>query len=302
MTALSRLPGLRRLADAPDFSPRLALPWLTILMLLLNAPETWFLRTPLVVLFALAMVFRRWVYSAPFWYCVATLLGASVYLNWATSDNHKYLFVYWALALCCAFSLPRDEQDAALAATSRWLIGLCMLWATLWKLANPQYLDGGFFQYELLIDERFSHFTNWLAGVPLADLAKNRELRELLVSGHLDGLEINRVVLSGGSRVASLALLLTWWTVAIEGLLAVLFLLPARWLPSWCRNGLLIAFAVTTYSVAPVRGFGWLLMLLGMAQCGREERGFRYAYLGAFLLIQAYTMPLGSLVELLRGP
>ena len=57
----------------------------------------------------------------------------------------------------------------------------------------------------------------------------------------------------------------------------------ARW-----RDALLLAFAATTFSFATVRGFGWLLMCLGIAQCEPERRTTRAAYLAVFALIALY--------------
>ena len=99
----------------PSIKPRRDLPLLTIVLLLTSAPDQWYLRAPLVALFALGVVFRSWLVRPQFWYVVATLLGATVYLTWESSDNHKYLFVYWCLALSCAFSLPKPQQEEALA-------------------------------------------------------------------------------------------------------------------------------------------------------------------------------------------
>jgi hypothetical protein len=63
----------------------------------------------------------------------------------------------------------------------------------------------------------------------------------------------------------------------------------------------LLLFAATTYALAPVRGFGWMLMLLGLAQCEDRDRHFRPLYLAAILLIQAYTLPLAAVIERLLG-
>jgi hypothetical protein len=151
-----------------------------------------------------------------------------------------------------------------------------------------------------------------MTGVSLDSLATNRELRDLMLHGHLTGTTVNSVELAGWNQVAWLSGFLTWWTVLIEGALGLLFLVPvsragnyARWI-SLTRNTLLILFAVTTYSVAPVRGFGWMLMLLGLAQCidtgiDSRDRRFRWGYLAALLLIQAYTIPLGQIISLLSS-
>jgi hypothetical protein len=308
----------------PSIKPLRDLPLLTIVLLLTSAPDQWYLRAPLIALFALGVVFRSWLVRPQFWYVVATLLGATVYLNWESSDNHKYLFVYWCLALCCAFSLPKHEQQEALALTSRWLIGLCMLLAAVWKLATPDYTSGTFFHYENLCDGRLAALVAWLTGMTPESLAANRELRELIQSGHLRGLALQSVTLADSPRLWWLAQAMTWWTIAIEGTLAVLFLWPDRTKPrpvvgvrlgalledqslalpnsfpqvQLLRNSALLLFAATTYFVAPVRGFGWMLMLLGMAQCREDQRGLRLAYLAALVLIQAYTLPVGALVGL----
>ena len=90
---------------------------------------------------------------------------------------------------------------------------------------------------------------------------------------------------------------MTWWTVAIEGLIAVSFLARDRRGMAIVRNSLLLVFAISTYMIAPVRGFGWMLMLLGLAQCDERDRSFRPLYLAAIVVIQAYTLPLASIVE-----
>lgn len=299
MTGLATSQIWRMARRLPDVRPLRVVPWLLMLVLLLNAPDAWYLRTPLVALAAAGMVVRRIVYAPAYWYCVATLLGATVYLNWESSDNHKYLFVYAALALCCVFSLPRTQQDEALAKTSRLLIGLCMLFATLWKLANPQYVSGGFFTYELLVDPRFAGLVSWLGDLSTTDLAANRALRELLVSGTTRGIDVTTVSLGSSTRIGLLATALTWWTVLIEGLIALLFLLPDSRRVAQMRNMALLVFGASTYCIAPVRGFGWILMLLGLGQCGERERAFRPAYLAAFVLIQVYLTPIGEILELL---
>jgi len=254
-----------------QLDPLLVLPPLTLLHLLVHAPQAWYLQLLLLPLFAAGLIFRRWLHAPAFWYVTAALLGTTIYFNWESSDNHKYLFVYWCLALCSAFSLPHGEQPATLRRSSQLLIALCMLLATAWKACTPQYLDNRFFTYELLADERFAHFTSWTTGLPLETLAANRELRDLQLSYPPPGAAVPTVELAGNAHVALLAKFLTWWTVLIEGLIGGLFLLPNNVWTNRARNMLLILFAVTTYSVAPVRGFGWMLMLLGLAQCSRDE-------------------------------
>jgi hypothetical protein len=277
------------------------LPLWTVVLLLTATPDQWYLQGPLVALFALGLTYRRWLVAPAFWYAVATLLGTTVYLNWESSDNHKYLFVYWCLALCSAFSLPPEQQTAALATSSRWLIGLCMLLAALWKLVMPDYRDGSFFGFSLLADERLAHFTAVVAGLDAKSLSDNRLLEGLLREGHLVGATVQSVALSGAASVGWIAWAMTVWTVLIEGLIAAAFLAPDSCRTATFRNVLLLAFAATTYLIAPVRGFGWMLMLLGAAQCEERDRAFRPLYLAAIVLIQVYTLPVATVWERLAG-
>ncbi len=301
---LSPLRRLRELQlDLPSLAPLRVLPLLTMLHLLVSSADNGLLFAPLAAWFALGVAMPRLLRSSPFWYVTATILGTGVYLTWESADNHRYLFVYWSLALCCACSLPKTEQPLALAISSRWLLGLCMLLAVIWKIASPDYLNGSFFHFELLADERFAHVASWTSGLSLEQLAENRTLRESLVAGQLLGTELSQVQLHTSSGVTTVAQVLTWWTLGIEGLLAGLFLAAAV-LPRSPRLVLvaslaLLCFAATTYAVAPVRGFGGILMLLGLAQCEPEQKRLRYAFLAAFTLIQLCPLPLMDLIAAL---
>lgn len=131
----------------------------------------------------------------------------------------------------------------------------------------------------------------------LETLADNRLLRKLVTVGHLRGMEVNAVQLVDNTRVNGLALFMTWWTILIEGLLALLFLLPNRGKLPFIRHTALLIFAISTYSVAHVTGFGWILMLLGIVQCTASEKHFRFGYIAVFVLIEAYVMRWEGVIE-----
>ena len=52
---------------------------------------------------------------------------------------------------------------------------------------------------------------------------------------------------------------------------------------------MLLAFCFTTYALAPVAGFGWLLATMGLAQCRPRQRVLRGAYVAVFILILMYA-------------
>ena len=79
-----------------------------------------------------------------------------------------------------------------------------------------------------------------------------------------------------------LASALTWGGLALEAIVAAVFLLPAR---PVLRHAALLLFCVTTYAFAPVAGFGCLLLVLGLAQTSPSDRRTRALYVAAFFLV-----------------
>ena len=97
--------------------------------------------------------------------------------------------------------------------------------------------------------------------------------------------------------MAFVADVLTWWTLAIEGAVALAFLGPGR---SWLgrhRDHLLITFTATTYLAAPVLGFGWLLLVLGLAQCRSTVGHLRVLYVAAFVAVRIGATPILDLAS-----
>lgn len=315
MIALRRLVRPIVRADLTDL-----VPLASVFVLLLSAFDEWYMLGPFTMLALAGVVWRPWLKTPSFWYLAAMLFGVACYLNWHSADNHKYLMTYWCLALCVVFSVEERHREAVLAHNARLLLGLCMLLAISWRLSSDNYLSGGFFHFTLLTDERFQYFGQWLGDASPAALADNRQLKELLATGYLRGLDVTSVQLADGGGLRTWATVLTWWTLFIEGSIGLLFAVSAcRGLTrcsepetdteptttdvalAWLRNGLLLLFGTTTYVFAPVRGFGWILMLLGLAQCGDRDRSWRLAFVAVLLLIQSYTMPYGALIEGLRS-
>ena len=200
----ARVPNIDRLELASS---------LTLILLLLHSPGFWYVRSPLVVLAICGLVNRRVKASATFWMFVTAFLGATLYLNWFTADNHKFLEVYWCLALCCVFSVPESERLEVLETNGRLLIGLCMLFSVFWKIHSSTFLNGAFFEFALLTDDRFENLAAWCGHVPRFDLIHNRELERMLVLGFLEGSQTAQVPLASTPQIQTLAVLMTWWTI-----------------------------------------------------------------------------------------
>jgi len=212
------------------------------------------------------------------------LTGLRVIRDWQLADNHAYLLCYWCLAVSLAL-VSRDTR-AYLALNGRLLIGFAFAFATLWKLVlSPDYLDGRFFRVMMLTDSRFTEFVQ-LAGGLTPDVLVS--LREFLTQ-HVDGQLFTTLdVPREPTRFLWLAYGMTWWTVMLEGAIAVAFLWFVNRGISKVRDALLLIFCVATYAIATVEGFGWLLIAMGVAQCEATRHTTRLFYLVVFGLIIFY--------------
>jgi hypothetical protein len=90
------------------------------------------------------------------------------------------------------------------------------------------------------------------------------------------------------ARLRLLATAATWGIVALECAVALAMLLPASTIASTFRHALLLLFCGTTYLFAPVAGFGWLLLAMGVAQLDERQVGLRRTYVAAFLIVIFY--------------
>ncbi len=259
--------------DAIDLALRL-----TLLTLLLRPVGTPNVRVAVLGLAALGLALPTCLRSPILWGALAALAGYRVLDDWSLADNHAYLLAYWCLAVTLA--LAARDAGACLALNARLLIGGAFAFAVLWKVVlSPDYLDGRFFRVTFLTDARFADFAQLAGGVDADQLAS----LAAFVRG--DPAEAGAVI---PARLVALAHVATLWTVAIEAAVAGAFLSPLGRALSAARHALLIAFCVTTYAVATVAGFGWLLLAMGTAQCEAERRYTRLAYLAAFGVVLAY--------------
>jgi hypothetical protein len=273
----------RELAGMPraDLARRLLL----FALLLRPVGGPW-LRPCVVALAALGLLSPRALRSAALWLALAALTALRVALAWPLSDNHAYLLVYACLAAGLA-ALADDDDGRLLAWNARWLLAGTFAFATLWKLAlAPDYLDGTFFRVTLVGDPRFEAFARLAGGLD----AETFDALRALVREHSDGVFVPWPELPPPPpRFGALAAFLTVVTVALEGALALAFAAPWRGLLARARDPLLLLFCATTYALAPVAGFGFLLVALGVAQTAPERVCTRIAYAAVFAWILVAT-------------
>ena len=234
------------------------------------------MRPFVLVLAAAGMLVPGAAASAAFWALLAALTGFRVLADWPLSDNHGYLLAIWcsALAVCLAGPRPR----AILARNARLLVGLAFALATVQKVwIAPDYMDGRFFRWALAVDPRFEDL-GALLGRSGADLERTRDWLEAPPGkAPADAAFVETAELRTAAHV------LTWATVLLEGAVALLFLAPPALGLARARDAALLLFCATTYAIAPVAGFGWLLLAMGVAQS--EGRRVRWLYLAVFALL-----------------
>ena len=257
---------------------------LIFLDLLLRPIGDWWIRPLTLGLAAAGLLVPSLQRSSGVWLVLFALTGLRVMLTWPLADNHAYLLCYWCLA--AALALRHRDTASALARNARWLIALVFGLAVLWKaILSPDYLDQTFFRVTLLLDDRFEGFARLAGGLSSEQLGANR----LALEGHFDGpAPSNATAPVLSARFLWVAWLATFWTLGSELLVAGTFLWPRRGRVHRLRHVALLMFCSTTYAVATVEGFGWLLISMGVAQCEPERRTTRWLYLGAFLLILFY--------------
>lgn len=270
--------------DVLDLVPRLTL------ILLITRPIS--SRSVLTVLCIVAILLPAFYRSAYFWLLVTGAMFAAVLTRWYEVDNHVYLMTYWCLALCLA--LAGSNPRRVLRINARLLIGLCFLFAAFWKGTSDDFLTGEFFQHTLLTDVRFKNFASFAGGIPEEAFRENAKGLAQLASPDS---RLESIQLRGSPELESLSVALTWMTIGLEGLIALAFLCPSGYLLSKWRHALLLAFGLGTYALAPVVGFGWLLMVMGLSQCSQEQEKTRAFYLITFLVIQIYSVPWGAFAQ-----
>jgi hypothetical protein len=257
---------------------------LTLLLLLLHGAQTWDLDVSLSVLCGIAIVCTPLSRSTTMWLVISAALTWSNALHWNTIDNHKYLITYWCYV--CALATTAGDPVRVMSVNARLMVGLAFALAVLWKLVAGQYLDGSFLYFEFLAERRLGAACHMISDLTWDDLERNQRLLSQLSATLLPEMSIR---LAGGEHLRRLTLAMSYWTLLIEGLVALAFLLPRSTRPGGLRDVFLMVFIGTTYFLLPVAGFAFVLTLLGLMQCDRPA--FRKLYLVLFVGVQLVQVP-----------
>ncbi|MDP3920952.1 MAG: hypothetical protein Q8R76_09140 [Candidatus Omnitrophota bacterium] len=274
-TLTRRIPALPNFAAAAPGSTVLRLTALLLVFYPLN-PATAVLR----VAGGLMLAHKSFLTNSWLWFVTACAASYGIVTGWFRVDNHEFLIMYWCWA--CFLSVRAPDTEASLAWNARILLGLCFLLAVIWKLILNQYLDGSFLYFTLLTDDRFAKFAAAVAAVNPDLLTENRHILDALEPIAHEGL---RVGLNGSLRLKGFALVLSYWTLAIEAAVGIAYLIPRIRMAHQYRTILLMIFVVTTYIVFPLHRFAMILCIMGFADCSDRTPWVRWAQFLLFFLV-----------------
>ncbi len=201
-------------------------------------------------------------------------------------DNHHYLKLYWLLALL--LTGMTSDPVAALRRTARWLIGLVFVFATVWKLLVPDFVDGSLLTYLLTTDGNMDRV---LVAVGWHEADRTIENRHEIVGlRHDPTVPLEPTELDMPSRSVAVAPALAIATVLLEGAVAVAYLLPLRGRWERLQEISLFTFLVVTYGLLPVFGFGGLLAAMGLAASGLRDRPAILVHLAMWATVGGLTI------------
>jgi len=240
---------------------------LSVLLLMFYGGSGWSLDVPLKVACGAALMIPR-LRMSPAWWITTT--GLIVFINgmsWHSIDNHKYLISYWALCITMAAAWPDRGRDIV-AWNARGLIAGCFVFAVAWKLLAGEYVDGSFLHHTSLTDGRVQVAASAVGGIEPSHLRMNRQLSGLIQTWPSESAV---VYLRSSERMNTVALVASYWTLAIESAVAILGAIP-RFNRFVAKDVALMLFVLTTYFLLPVVGFATILGVLGFAAAVHDGR------------------------------
>lgn len=250
------------------------------------------LKAPLALILITSLFSFRFLRSPWMWLLVGLVLFAGNISEWYLVDNHRWLFVLWAITISSVyFCIEKEKRIEVLANNAKWLFILVMLFAVLQKAFEPSYVDGSFFAYTLLTDVRFQFLSHNFAGISMENLLENQGV----LSNFLISPELVSASLHTNSLVSLFGHIITWWVFVTELVIGLLFLLTARW-AHLLGHIISLHFIFLTYIFAPVFGFGSLLAVMGILLSYKKHPGMVKYYLMALAYLFLLSLPLGTVL------
>jgi len=249
-----------------------------------------------ISLFFPGIIFPKIILSKTYWIFITSIMFIYYVLNnlddLIANHIHVYVFLMILGTLTVIVRSWNYDWKSFLGISAKWLIGMIFLLATVGKFLAPEFADGSFFEFIAFNDKRFEGFTSVLLGSQSEVLSGNRQVLDaLLITNQPENTVYN---FKSTSLISSISLYMSYWTVIVEGLIALLFLLPDKLKLSKYRDITLLIFIITTYPIATVPGFAMSLLLLAFVQSYlKNDKSSIYTllYLFIFLFISVFAFP-----------
>lgn len=266
-----------------NFDRKHAVVTATLVMLMLHSSRYYFIQVPISVVSIIPLLFPQYKLARPVWIGLLLLLVLLHIPYLYEMDNYTYIHIYLCLAiLVCTYA---DDFESSMAYNARVMLIIIFGFATLNKSLSTEYTNGDFFHFSALTDNRFTKFLSSIKILPHPVMQHNWASFMYMIN---DAPMPYQNTLQSTPAVATVASLLTWGAIILEGSIALLFLLPEKYKLSQYRDYLLFTFIIVTYSFANVTGFGCAIAILGIAQSKSKKKALVFALL--FLLLQLYSM------------
>jgi hypothetical protein len=264
---------------------------ITLLFFLMNSSKDVYIQLPVSIICLAALIFPDFKLLKITWLCLILIFSIGNTFHYFELDNHKFLYIYWCIAIfACLFS---DNFENDLKINAKLLIGFVFAFASLWKIISGDYLNNSFFVFTSITDGRIAGFFGLLHLLSKETIMQNRNAVNYLVNESQPPYQIGLLYTSGIYRIAQF---LTYFGLLIEIIISVLFLLPDKISVTKYRDYALIVFLFFTYLVAPVWEFGSILSIIGLAQTDSKKKSAIYVLL--FLIMQIYRIHIGRFLFL----
>lgn len=292
MTAISTFPSsVRRffttafqkaLGVLQDADKMVLLGQLTLLMFVLYGPFNWFATPVYQIILLLSLIFPKVITSPITWVSIALVTGLSNFATWTSTDNHMWVMLYWSLSFFIAtviYAKSREKARMLLRHNAIFMLVVIMGFSVVQKILSGDYLNGAFFEFALLTDHRFFLLSHYIGGLPVSDFYSNIQMFQRDIS--------TEFVLVGTATISKLALLVTYFVLIIEALIAGLLLLKKQKYQTAAHICNFI-FIAGVYIFAPVYAFGFLISILGISALKGNSPRFTLIYIVLIMLIILY--------------
>lgn len=260
---------------------------LTLVLLILFGPSDWYAETVYRGALVLGVVFPFLVKKWQLWIPLTLITATAHFVDWLPVDNHKWLMLYWLLAFSIGTIVHRFDMQALrdLLRTTAWfMLIFLMFFSVVQKVIGGDYLNGAFFEYTIISEDRFYPIAHFLGGMSNEDFFGNDEQFWPKDGG---GNLLPEFKLNTSERITIIALGMSYLLILIE-LLIPAYLLFRDSLSQNIAHILNGVFVVGVYLVAPVYSFAFFICLLGIASQQKRSPPFIFMYVLLMMLIFLY--------------